>query len=63
MPTFDGDEEGITVNAGYVYRQLLLHAQECSRRWWAVMLGTIANLLILVAGMATIIVNLLALHH
>ncbi|HEY1503725.1 MAG TPA: hypothetical protein VGF92_05460 [Stellaceae bacterium] len=51
------------IDADYVLKQLEAHQAECARRWWSVMSLAIGNLVVLVAGMATIIVDLLSHHH
>lgn len=47
----ENDDGGLRVSALYVFRQLEIHQKECARRWWAVMVAVIANLVVVLAGM------------
>lgn len=59
----DTNDAEIKVTSLYVFNELQKHTRECSARWWTVMAFVIANLLLMVGGMTSIIVMLAMRSH
>lgn len=53
------NDDDVRITPMYVLKKLEEHQDECSRRWWAVMKATMANLVAMIIGMGGIIVTFL----